>query len=371
MTQQRALSLVDKLNQNNVQERLKSIFINKKKTGPWVIELDPTTACNLACHDCISANLLNQGGIDSQRILKLADEFKEIGVRAVVLIGGGEPMAHKEFGRLVESFASKDIHIGVTTNATLMKKYIDTCANNVSWLRVSVDAGSSEVFQEFRPHASGKSQFDLVISNMKSLSVKKKGILGYSFLLLSKIDKNGKIESTNAVDIEKAGILAKDIGCDYFEVKPAFDLMHYLQQQDIKVTDITNNQLKAIKKLNSDNFKVIAPYTLDEALKGSAVQPKEYERCLVSELRTVVSTSGVYVCPYHRGNLNMRIGDIKKQNFKDLWFNKKRIEVMDRVNPKIHCGFHCIRDDSNKYLEKIVNGEESIIKNGKDFDRFI
>ena len=148
MTQQRALSLVDKLNQNNVQERLKSIFINKEKTGPWVIELDPTTACNLACHDCISANLLNQGGIDSERILKLADEFKEVGVRAVVLIGGGEPMAHKEFGRLVESFASKDIHVGVTTNGTLMKKYIDTCANSVSWLRVSVDAGSSEVFQE-------------------------------------------------------------------------------------------------------------------------------------------------------------------------------------------------------------------------------
>ena len=175
MTQQRALSLVDKLNQNNVQERLKSTFINKEKTGPWVIELDPTTACNLACHDCISANLLNQGGIDSERILKLADEFKEIGVRAVVLIGGGEPMAHKEFGRLVESFSSKDIHVGVTTNGTLMKKYIDTCANSVSWLRVSVDAGSAEVFQEFRPHASGKSQFDLVISNMKSLAVKKKG----------------------------------------------------------------------------------------------------------------------------------------------------------------------------------------------------
>ena len=29
-----------------------------------VLELDPTTACNLACHDCISANLLNQGGFE-------------------------------------------------------------------------------------------------------------------------------------------------------------------------------------------------------------------------------------------------------------------------------------------------------------------
>ena len=60
----------------------------------------------------------------------------------------------------------------------------------------------------------------------------------------------------------------------------------------------------------------------------------------------------------------MRIGDITKQSFKDLWFGKKRQEVRDRVNPKIHCGFHCIRDDSNKHIESVLNGEKSILKNG-------
>ena len=74
MTKQRALSLEGKLNQNGIKERIKSTFIKKERTGPWVIELDPTTACNLACHDCISANLLNQGGIDPKRLLKLANE---------------------------------------------------------------------------------------------------------------------------------------------------------------------------------------------------------------------------------------------------------------------------------------------------------
>ena len=177
MVKQRALSLVDKLKQNEVQERIKSLFIKKDQVGPWVVELDPTTACNLACHDCISANLLNQGGIDPSRLLKLADEFKEVGVRAVVLIGGGEPMAHKEFGNLVDAFSKKDIHTGVTTNGTLMKKHMQVCAENVSWLRVSVDAGSENVFQEFRPHASGKSQFNLVIDNMREFAKKKKGIL--------------------------------------------------------------------------------------------------------------------------------------------------------------------------------------------------
>ncbi len=371
MVKQRALSLVDKLKQNEVQERIKSLFIKKDQVGPWVVELDPTTACNLACHDCISANLLNQGGIDPSRLLKLADEFKEVGVRAVVLIGGGEPMAHKEFGNLVDAFSKKDIHTGVTTNGTLMKKHMEVCAENVSWLRVSVDAGSENVFQEFRPHASGKSQFNLVIDNMREFAKKKKGILGFSFLLLSKFKKDGSFESTNAVDIEKAGVLAKEIGCDYFEVKPAFDIMHYLQNQDSRVTDITNKQLENVNKLNSDTFQVIAPYTLGEALRGDNIQPKNYDKCLVADMRTVVSPSGVYVCPYHRGNLNMRIGDIGKESFKEMWFGQKRNEVMKKLDPRKHCGFHCIRDNSNKHLQKIIDGEESIKNNKDSYDRFI
>ena len=104
------------------------MFIKKDQVGPWVVELDPTTACNLACHDCISANLLNQGGIDPSRLLKLADEFKEVGVKAVVLIGGGEPMAHKEFGNLVDAFSKKNIHTGITTNGTLVEEtYASLC----------------------------------------------------------------------------------------------------------------------------------------------------------------------------------------------------------------------------------------------------
>ena len=82
--------------------------------------MDPTTACNLACHGCISASLLNQGGFKRDRIKNLAKEFVEIGVKAVVLIGGGEPMAHPEFGTLVDYFHKNDIHVGVTSNGTLI-----------------------------------------------------------------------------------------------------------------------------------------------------------------------------------------------------------------------------------------------------------
>lgn len=362
------LSLESKLTQASVRERIRQYF-GGEKIGPWVIEMDPTTACNLACHDCISANLLNQGGIDRERIKDLAREFKEMGVRAVVLIGGGEPMAHAEFGTLLDYFHEVGIHVGVTSNGTLIERYLDRLAEKTKWVRISVDAGSEEVFQEFRPSPSGRSLFSTVMDGMRELGKRKKGKLGYSFLVLSKT-ANGEVTHTNVYDIAKAAHLAKEIGCDYFEVKPSFDMMHFLVNHSESVHEVVRDQLRQIAPLASDGFRIISPYTLGEALEGTSVQRKEYTRCLVSDIRTVVTPSGVYVCPYHRGNLNMRVGDINKDSMQNVWFGDKRAATMRRVNPSIHCSFHCIRHNSNLLLEKWA--AEGVPEEGlDDFDLFL
>jgi hypothetical protein len=153
-------------------------------------------------------------------------------------------------------------------------------------------------------------------------------------------------------DIKPAALLAKEIGCDYFEVKPSFDMMHFLVNHSASVHEIVADQLQQIAHLEDANFKIISPYTLGEALDGAATQHKPYTRCLVAQLRTVVAPSGVYVCPYHRGNLNMRLGDANKQSLAYIWGSDKRKSVMKRLNPSIHCAFHCIRHRSNLLLEK-------------------
>lgn len=350
MTKPGELSLENKLTQKSVRERVRELFAGKD-VAPFVIEFDPTTACNLACHDCISANLLNQGHIERERIKELAREFKDMGVRAVVLIGGGEPMAHPEFGTLVDYFHDVGIHVGLTSNGTLIERHLERLAHKTRWVRISVDAGSDEVFREFRPSPSGKSMFSTVIEGMRKLGKIKKTKFGYSFLVLTKSDLMRRV-TTNATDIAKAAHLAKELGCDYFEVKPSFDMMHFLQNQTETVSDLVRRQLDEVQHLASDDFRIISPYTLGDALDGVSVQKKEYTRCLVSQIRTVVTPSGVYVCPYHRGNMNMRLGDINNESMQHVWASPKRHLVQARVNPSIHCTFHCIRHPSNLKLEK-------------------
>jgi len=145
--------------------------------------------------------------------------------------------------------------------------------------------------------------------------------------------------------------------------------MHYLQKQDNEVVRIVNGQLDEIRDLVTDKFKVIAPTTLEEALSGSEGQPKNYKSCPTTNLRTVVTPSGVYACPYHRGNLQMKIGDAVTTSFVEIWKGKRRSDVMTNLNPSKHCGFHCIRHESNLFLFELENG--TLPSPVDDYDRFI
>ncbi len=366
----RELTLEGKLNQASLRERIQKMLAGQRGDGPWVVEMDPTTVCNLACHDCISANLLHHGMFDRERIKQIAAEFVQLGVKAVVLIGGGEPMAHPEFGTISTFFADNGIHLGLTTNGTLIDRHLELLAERFKWVRVSVDAGTNDTFQAFRPTANGRSLFDQVIANMRALGRIKTGKLGYSFLVLSKTAPDGSVIQSNVDDIPAAARLAKDIGCDYFEVKPSFDMMHFLIDHSQAVHQVVADHLRSINHLEDEHFKIISPYTLAEVLDGASTQPKPYTRCLVSELRTVVAPSGVYVCPYHRGNLNMSMGDANKNTFSYIWTGERRTTVMKRVNPSIHCTFHCIRHRSNLLLEKWA-AEGMPAESIDDYDFFI
>ena len=96
-------------------------------------------------------------------------------------------------------------------------------------------------------------------------------------------------------------------------------------------------------------------------MDNTNVQVKDYSSCNVSKIRTVVTPSGVYVCPYHRGNAQMKIGDATKNKLSEIWSSQRKQQVIEGLDPKTHCRFHCIRHNSNKLIDKIVSGEEKRI----------
>ena len=163
--------------------------------------------------------------------------------------------------------------------------------------------------------------------------------------------------------------MAKDIGCDYFEVKPSFDPFHYLNETSGLMANIIQEELKKCASLEDEKFKIISPYTLERTIKGEKIQEKKYSDCKTAEMRTVLSPSGAYVCPYHRGNKNLQIGDPNTESFKEIWYGKTRKEIMEKLDPRKHCQFHCIRHETNELLDEIATGKK--VKKIPDYDRFM
>ena len=340
-----------------------------------IVELDTTEACDLACPGCVSEELMEAGRrFSSERLLEIGKELKDIGVKGVVLIGGGEPLAHPAIGKLMNYFGENDISIGITTNESFIKKYIDIIANYASWTRVSMDAATDEMFSKLRPTKGGGSKFDAIINNMRELAKIKKGKLGFSFLIRTEAEG----VACNIHEIYDAAVLAKDIGCDYFEVKPSYqyrnNAVHSLVKHDITRMEEAKKEIERLEELVDDKFSIIKAITLDASLEGAQInQPKDYKMCPATELRTLVTPSGVYVCPYWRGKEQFKIGNAVITSFDDLWKSDVRTNIKNWLDASVHCPFHCLRHESNLEIYKIIDNvkNQKEIKYIKEFDRFI
>lgn len=374
------IKLTNKLHQKSIVQHVNNIDWRKGSEAPIVVEFDPTTACNLHCPDCISGDLLNQGAFERERIREITREMVEAGVKAVILIGGGEPLSHPEAGWIIRYLGEHGVKIGITTNGILINRYMDEIAEFVDWCRISMDAGTAETFQRIRPHASGKSQFDMICDNMRELGKRKKGRMGYSFMIYSEghfasYDPNTIVSDnadyySNAEEIHLAAEIAKDLGCDYFEVKPMYDVNHYAIAQAKHYVDMIRDQVERASSLANDNFRVLQATKLQATLRGEpTIETKQYTSCAVSELRTLVTPSGTYVCPYFRGKEDKELGSLHKMSLKEMWQGEQRAKVMEKLDPSKDCKMHCIRHESNLILEDMITGKPvSVVE---DFDLFI
>ena len=137
------------------------------------------------------------------------------------------------------------------------------------------------------------------------------------------------------------------------------------------MSNIIKDELEKSAPLIDENFKIISPYTLEKTMEGEKKQIKDYSRCLTAEMRTVLSPSGAYVCPYHRGNTNLKIGDPNTETFSEIWNGATRKEIMEKLDPRKHCSFHCIRHQTNIKMEEIYNNKVNKEEQSTEYDRFI
>jgi molybdenum cofactor biosynthesis enzyme MoaA len=85
---------------------------------------------------------------------KLIEDLKNLDVRGIDISGGGEPLCHPEIAAIIEKFAGC-FDVGLVTNGYALddtnnkekaRKLRQTILTNCAWCRISVDAGSQEIY---------------------------------------------------------------------------------------------------------------------------------------------------------------------------------------------------------------------------------
>ena len=131
---------------------------------PWLILMDPTSACNLKCTGCWAAeygHLLNLSFEDMDRVIT---QGKELGIYLYMLTGGEPLVRKKDIIRLCEKHNDCEFH--AFTNGTLVDEEFCNEMERVGNLTLSI---SLEGYEKVNDGRRGKGVYEKVMHAMDLL----------------------------------------------------------------------------------------------------------------------------------------------------------------------------------------------------------
>ncbi len=147
------------------QIEARKLFINgnsPKCTEERSLHLYLTNKCNLSCPHCymFSGNA-NLGELSTEEILKILYDYKTIAKGTRVTFSGGEPLVRSDFCLISQSAYELGLEVKLLTNGSMIKpNHIDTLANYLSSVQISIDGYSEESNSKIR----GKGHFQKALS---------------------------------------------------------------------------------------------------------------------------------------------------------------------------------------------------------------
>lgn len=321
---------------------------------PRMAILHPTYICN---HDCIGCDFKDPNTKlkeiwsekDSDRIL---DELIKIGISAAEFSGGGEPLLAPNIVQAIKKLKNKGIAVGLLTNGSkLSGEILDTVIRNCTYVRVSLESGSNEVFKKVK-NVKDDAEFDNIVNNIRNaVQLRKK--------LNKDIDISIKfaVGTINYMDMENAINLAIDLGvdCIQFKLYENVDCRIYTKRvRDLKQAKGIVAKLNELKRIYGNEILIL----------GDLKRTKLDCECWLTPIFTLVDALGdVYLCNYYRHRMKSHcIGNLLKDDFKTIWFSKRHRDVIKNIKTEecnlYDCRFHFY----NSFMKKLVQESNDVLK---------
>lgn len=322
-----------------------------KDIFPIFMDVSVTSACNHACIFCgLDYSHKNTHFLKTEVIKRMVKDAASRGLKSIMYAGEGEPLMHKDLAEIIAYTKKNKVDVSLATNGVLMNEtFLLKALKNLTWMRVSVDAGKPETYAHV--HSARKEDFKKLLGNIEmAVKIKRRNkyavTIGTQFILLEQ----------NAKEAEILTRTLKQIGVDYLIIKPYSK--HPLSLNKV-AKDLDYSKFlplaRKLEKYSDANFKLIFRKNTMEKRFHS----KPYKRCLGAPFWAYVCASGdIYPCHTYLGVEKFSFGNLNQEDFISIWKGRKRKSVMDYFNNQMDarkCRELCRLDEINKYLWQLKN----------------
>ena len=294
-------------------------WLEKKPVFPIYIEVSPMGACNHRCTFCAVDYIGYQTrSLDTEIFKTRLAEMGHLGIKSIMYAGEGEPLLHKNLSQIINHTKSCGIDVSVTTNAVLLTaKWAQDTLGAISWVKVSINAGSPENYAQI--HQTHKKDFDTVLRNLEE-AVKirnKKGFkctIGSQMVLLPE-NRHEALTLTKQM---------KSIGVDYLVIKPysqhKFSRTRLYENIDYNGYESIRDELRSF---NDENFSVIFR---ENAITKLAETNHYYLKCQATPYfwAYIMADGSLYGCSAYLLNEKFCYGNIIENSFLEVWDGEKR-----------------------------------------------
>jgi MoaA/NifB/PqqE/SkfB family radical SAM enzyme len=314
---------------------------------PIEVNLDPVNSCNLNCFWCNNKETKSRNVfIGKDHLIKLVRFFKDWGVKALCIAGGGEPTLHEDLADVFWLAKAIDLPISILTNGRFKyENQLKAVAECSRWIGVSVDSAKPETYKKIK----GKDQFRLVIENMKRLVKLGAREVMYKFLL----------HPINQKEVYYAIKLAKDIGCHGIHIRPISFMNFQDKEEEYDLEGIDFQVERGRRRHETSSFKV---FNIKHKYDRNLHRKFMFKRCLASPLMAIFEANGdIMLCIDRKNDQDLVIGKhFEIDRIKEVWGGERHKTIINSINLK-----ECPKCTFNAYNEIM---QEAIINNKCDWE---
>ena len=270
--------------------------IEKIKAGNSQFPLNLTVSlgnyCNHGCLWCTVYAVQKEQArhADFDAYLAFFERAAARGLKAVCYVGTGEPTAYPKFGELIEAVAALGLEQAMFTNGYLLDRYVDRVLDSFTFLRISLDAGSTGVHDAMH---DVKGHFPRIIDNLGEIVRRRKSglpTIGVQFVT----------HQRNIHDLFDCARIVRDIGADYLSVKPVFNWgggadPDRIERNNLTYEDMTPEVQKIREAFESRDFEIhYRPFQIDSVVEDRNLL--EYDRCVAGFFNLNMYEDGRLTC---------------------------------------------------------------------------